>query len=208
MRIASLVAFTMTAVISLAADERESARAWHRQSWVTWSNRTGLNIETIESLWHIAVGPHGEDEFEQGIENIDAQTLRSRKQILFVVSAGNGHCLDVIVFGNDGQKKNLIWRLHELPEGGGICHERMLAYPTAYAQPPGEIVVQIPTGAAWVARKRDDPGSAYPVSTALKVYTYRWNGAEYKLAATQKLVTYDSVTLNPEKCTIDAPCTQ
>ena len=149
-----------------------------------------------------------EEEFGQGIENIDAQTLRSRKQILFVVSAGNGHCLDIFVFGNEGQDKKPIWRLNELPEGGGICHERMLPYPTAYVRPQGDVIVQVPTEAAWMARKKDDPDSTYPISTALMTYTYRWNGTAYKLAAAQKVVTYYSATLNPEKCTMVEPCVE
>jgi len=50
---------------------------------------------------------------------------------------------------------------------------------------------------------------AYPISTALMMYTYRWNGSGlYRLATTQKLVTYNSETLNPQKCTIDEPCVQ
>jgi hypothetical protein len=74
----------------------------------------------------------------------------SSKHILFVVSAGNGHWLDIFIFGNDRQKKNPVGQLRELPEGGGICHEQMLAYPTAYARMQGDIVVQMPTGAAWI----------------------------------------------------------
>lgn len=208
MRIAVLGLFIMAVVISFAANEREVARASHRQSWVTWSNKTGLSVKTIESLWHVAMGPESEEEFGQGIENIDAQTLRSRKQILFVVSAGNGHRLDIFVFGNEGQDKKPIWRLNELPEGGGICHERMLPYPTAYVRPPGDVIVQVPTEAAWMARKKDDPDSTYPISTALMTYTYRWNGTAYKLAAAQKVVTYYSATLNPEKCTMVEPCVE
>jgi hypothetical protein len=209
MGIALLGLFAMAGVISFAADEREAARASHRQSWVTWSNKTGLSVKRIENLWHVAMGSDGEDEFGQGIENIDAQTLRSRKQILFVVPAGNGHCLDILVFGNEGQDKQPIWRLSELPEGGGICHEQMLPYPTAFVKPQGDIVVQVPTEAAWIVRKKDDPDSgAYPVSTALMVYTYRWNSSAHKLATTQKVVTYSSATLNSEKCTMVEPCVQ
>jgi hypothetical protein len=206
MRFAFIGVFTMAAVITLAADEREAARAWHRQSWATWSSKTDLSMKTIERLWHIAMGPDGEDRFGQSIEHIDAQTLRHRKQILFVVSAGNGHCLDIFVLGNDGQNRNPVWRLNRLPEGGGICHEQMLPNPTAYARPQGDIVVQVPTEAAWITRKKNDPDSAYPISTALMMYTYRSNGSAYILATTQRLVTYNSETLNPQKCTMDEPC--
>ena len=208
MRFAFIGVFTIASVITFAADEREAARAWHRQSWATWSSKTDLSLEAIERLWRIAMGPDGDDSFGQDIENIDTQTLRSRKQILFVVSAGNGHCLDIFVFGNDGQNKNPVWRLRGLPEGGGICHEQMLPYPTAYARPQGDIVVQVPTEAAWIMRKKNDPDSAYPISTALMMYTYRSNGSGYRLATTQKLVTYNSETLNAQKCTRDEPCVQ
>jgi len=96
---------------------------------VTWSSKTGLSVKTIENLWHVAKSPNGEDDFGQGVENIDTQTWSSRKQVLFVVWAGDGRCLDVFVFGNDGQNKNPAWRLSELPDGGGIRHEQMLGYP-------------------------------------------------------------------------------
>src|SRR5207244_4318875 len=85
MRIAFLGLFAIAAVISFAANEREAARASHRQSWVTWSNKTGLSVKTIERLWRVAMGSDGDEEFGPDIENIDAQTLSSRKQILFVL---------------------------------------------------------------------------------------------------------------------------
>ena len=119
---------------------------------------------------------------------------------------GNGHCLHLYVFGNSGNDDQPVWELSGLPDhGGGICHEQMLPYPTAYARPTGDIVVQVPTGAAWV--KQDRLGD-YPIPTALMVYTYRWDGATYRLAIAKRTVTYESQTLNPETCTRDNPCPQ
>ncbi len=138
------------------------------------------------------------------IEIVDAASLRSRKQVLFVTADGNGHCLYLYVFGNSGNDDKPVWKLNELPDdAGGICHEQMLSYPTAYARPTGDIVVQVPTGAAWVKRERLGD---YPASTALMVYTYRWSGSTYELATTERIVTYDSKSFNPEKCTMDKPC--
>jgi len=93
------------------------------------------------------VGLDFDDSFGQGIETIDAATLKKRKQILFVIARGNGHCLTVFVFGNSGRSKTPIWELDQRPEGTGICHEQYLgSYPTAFAQSNGDIVVQIPSG--------------------------------------------------------------
>ena len=140
----------------------------------------------------------------EGIEMIDAASFRSRNQLLFVTAAGNGHCLTLYVFGNSGNDNKPLWELSRLPnDGGGICHEPMLRYPTAYGRPTGDIVVQVPTGAAWVGR---EPFGDYPASTALMVYTYRWNGVTYKLGAAKRIVTYQSDSFNPEKCTSDKPC--
>lgn len=61
----------------------------------------------------------------------------------------------------------------------------------------------MPTGAAWV--KRELLGD-YSVSTALSVYTYRWNGATYKLAKAEKTATYRTDSFNPDKSTAGDPC--
>jgi hypothetical protein len=167
------------------------------------SNKTGLALETIERLWRITMGVD-DGNFDDGIETVDAVSLHSRKQILFVTTGGNGHCLNLYVFGNSGNDSRALWELSGLPNDAGICHEPTLPYPTAYARPTGDIVVQVPTAAAWVKRK--EPLGAYPVSTALMFYTYRWTGVTYKLATTRKIVTYGSTTFNPEKCTEDKPC--
>jgi hypothetical protein len=135
---------------------------------------------------------------------VDAVSLRSRKQLLFVTAGGNGHCLKLHVFGNSGNDDKPLWSLSALPDkGGGICHEQMLRYPTAYVRPTGEIVVQVPTGAAWVKRERLGD---YPVSTALIVYTFRWDGVTYRLATTERIVTYESNDFNPKRCTSENPC--
>jgi hypothetical protein len=134
---------------------------------------------------------------------VDAASLRSRNQVLFVTHSGNGHCLHLYVFRNAGKENKALWELSGLPSEGGICREQMLPYPTAYARPTGDIVVQLPTGAAWVKRERLGD---YPVSTALMVYTYRWDDATYKLAKTEEVVTYRSNSFNPEKCPQDNPC--
>jgi hypothetical protein len=189
--------------VSAAADERDAARAWHRQEWVTWSNKTGLPIMTIERLWRTTMGSDTQASFGEGIEMVDAASLRSRNQLLFVTAGGNGHCLNLYVFGNSGNDGKPLWELSKLPNGGGICREQLLPYPTAYARPTGDIVVQVPTGAAWVKRERLGD---YPASTALMVYTYRWNGVTYKLATAKKIVTYDSDSFSPENCTSDKPC--
>lgn len=190
--------------VSACADEHDAARAWYRQQWVTWSNKTGLPVEAIERLWRTTMGPDEDPFFVDGIEAVDAASLRSRKQILFVTAGGNGHCLNLYVFGNSGNDSKPLWELSGLPnDAGGICHEQMLPYPTAYAEPTGDLVVQVPTAAAWVRRERL---GNYPVSTALMVYTYRWTGVTYKLATSERIVTYDSKRFNPEKCTPDKPC--
>jgi hypothetical protein len=192
------------ACVSASADERNAPRAWHRQAWVTWSNKTGLPVKTIERLWRTTMGSDAQDRFGEGIEMVDAASLRSRHHLLFVTAGGNGHCLKLYVFGNSGNDDKPLWKLNELPDGsGGICHEQFSAYPTAYARPTGDIVVQVPTGVAWV--KRETMGD-YPISTALAVYTYRWNGVTYKLAASERILTYESNTLNPELCPEDKPC--
>ena len=190
--------------VSAAANEHEAARAWHRQEWVTWSNKTGLPVKTIERLWRTTMGPDDDPFSVDAIEMVDAASLRSRNQVLFVTAGGNGHCLSLYVFGNSGNVDKPLWELSGLPnDASGICHEQLLPYPAAYARPTGDIVVQVPTGAAWVKRKRLGD---YPVSTALMVYTYRWSGSTYKLATTERIVTYDSKSFNPEKCTTDKPC--
>jgi len=175
MRIALACVFTVAAMVSSAADERGAVDARHRQLWVTWSNKTGLSVETIERLWHATMGIYDvEDDFGlANIEIVDAQTFKPRKRVLFVVSDGNGHCLSLYIFGNSGRDKKPLWQL----EDGGFCHEQMLGYATAYARPPGDIVVQVPTGPAWITRK--NPDSTYPVSTALTLFNYRRNGTTY-----------------------------
>jgi hypothetical protein len=191
-----------------AADEREAARAWQQQSWMEWSLKTGLSVASIKNLWHAAMGLDFDDSFGQGIETVDAATLKSRKQILFVVSQGNGHCLTVFVFERSRKRKAPIWELDQQPEGGGICHEQFLGNPTAFAQPNGEIVAQIPTGPAWIKPRSGKPEDAYPISTTLTVYTYRWDGNTYRLAKEQGVVTYSSGTITPDKCTAAEPCVQ
>ena len=167
----------------------------------------GLSLETIERLWRAAVPTSADDDWGPGIEIVDAQSLQSRGHILFVTHDGNGHCLTLSVFANYGGKRKAIWRLSELPgNAGGICHEQMLAYPTAYARPPGDIIVQVPTGPVWLFTKKEGPDLATPISTALMIYTYRWSGATYKLTSSRKIVTYKTDTFSEEKCTRVAPC--
>jgi hypothetical protein len=189
---------------SAVADQRDAARASHRQERISWSNKTGLPLKTVDHLWNATIGSGADDLFDNGIETVDAASLRNRKQVLFVTTGGNGHCLDLYVFGNSGNDENFLWTLSELPnDGGGICHEQMLPYPTASATLTGDIVVQVPTAAAWV--KREGVGN-YQVSTALMVYTYRWNGATYKLARARRIATYESETFNSQVCTFGKPC--
>ncbi len=158
----------------------------------------------IQRLWRAATGVDEEGSGAE-IELVDVASLRSRGHLLFVSASGNGHCLDLYVFADTGKDDKPFWTLSELPGGaGGICHEQLLPYPAAYAR-AGDIVVQMPTGAAWV--KRDRLGD-YPASTALMVYTYRWNGSTYGLAKTKRVVTYASQSFNPVKCTMDNPCPQ
>jgi hypothetical protein len=152
------------------------------------------------------MGQDSDDSFGHGIETVDATTFASRKQILFVVSAGNGHCLTLGVFTVSGQSQSRIWELDELPGGrGGICHEQMLGYPTAFARAPGDIVVQVPTGPAYIVSDVDRK-SSYPISTALAQYTYRWNGSTFKLAKAEEISTFRSDILSAERCTIERPC--
>jgi hypothetical protein len=188
--------------VAAAAEERDAALAWHQQEWVTWSNKSGLPVQTIERLWRTTMGAATEPYSVDGIEVVDAASLQNRKHVLFVTTGGNGHCLTLYVFGNQGNDKKPLWKLSRFPDGG-ICHEYLLPYPTAYARPTGDIIVQVPTGPAWVKRERLGD---YPVSTALMVYRYRWDGTTYKLATAQKVITYKSDTFNPEKCTSDKPC--
>ena len=207
MRILTLALVANIAAGWSAADEAEAARAWHRQEATTWSYKTSLPLETIQRLWHATMGDDADDRFGQGIEVVDASTLRTRNHVLFITAAGNGHCLHLYVFGNGGRDKNPRWELSGLPnDGGGICHERLLPYPTAYARADGEIVVQIPTSPAWIKRTLGNENADYPISTALAVYVYRWDGKTYKLAEMKKVVTYKSDKLDAEKCTEDAPC--
>jgi hypothetical protein len=203
-----LISLCLAGALLQAADEREAARAWQQQSWLEWSMKTGLSVGFIEDLWHAAMGLDFDDSFGQGIETVDAATLKNRKQILFVVSQGNGHCLTVFVYERSRRKKAPIWELDQRPEGGGICHEQFLGYPTAFAQPTGDVVVQIPTGPAWIKPRLGGQDDAYPISTTLTIYTYRWDGKTYRLAREQEVVTYRSETITPDKCFSAEPCVQ
>ena len=77
--------------LSALADEREAAKAFHRQEWMTWSKQTGFSVSVIERLYRKTMGGDADDRFGEGIETVDARSLRSRNHILFVTSAGNGH---------------------------------------------------------------------------------------------------------------------
>jgi hypothetical protein len=184
--------------------ESDAARASHRQGWVTWAGKTGLSADRIATMWRRAMGEDAEERFGEGIETIDARSLRKRNQILFVTSAGNGHCLHLYIFRNSPKNSQPLWEEDRLPNGGGICHEQLMPYPTAYASPKGEIIVQVPTAAAWV--KRDAPLNDYPISTALMIYAYRWNGTTYRLASSRKRGTSHSETFSEDQCPLDRPC--
>jgi len=185
------------------ADEREAARASHSQERITWANRTGLPLNVIERFWRTTMGDGADEQFGQGIEIVDASSLRSRNQTLFVTTAGNGHCLHIYVFDTSSDVAGPLWQ-EDAGGPGGICHERLMPYPTVYASPAGEIIVQVPTGPAWV--KRRQPLGSYPISTAIIVYTYRWNGGSYKLAMSNRVVTYRSKSFGEEQCPSDRPC--
>jgi len=201
----SVLLFFAGTLVCGSPGEHEVALARNRQEWVAWSNRTGLPVETIGQLWWRAMGADAGEISDAGIEVVDAASLRDRRQVLFVVAGGNGHCLSLYVIGNGGSDKKPLWELSQLPHNaGGICHGKMMPYPTAFAGPNGEIVVQVPSGAAWV--KRGQPLGDYPVSTAMKVYRYRWNGKTYRLTASERVVTYRSDSFNAEKCTQENPC--
>lgn len=183
--------------------ESESSRAWHRQNWATWALKTGLKAEAVGRMWTAAMGAGAEERTGEGIETVDATSLGKRGHVLFVTAGGSGHCLGVHVYGLRGKDVEQVWEVGELPEGGGgLCREYLLPYPTAYGTPGGEIVVQVPTGAAWLGQGPN----AYPVSTALKVYRYQWDGKTYRLAKTERVVTYESESLNPAKCPQERPC--
>ncbi len=180
------------------SDESEANRAWHRQERFTWAARTGLPAATIEHMWRAVMGRDADNFRGEGIETIDAFSLRSRKQILFIMAGGSGHCLTLYVFGNSGQDERPLWQSDGLHDYGSFCREDMMPYPAAYARPNGEIVVQIPTGPAWVRRA---PLDYYPVSTALTACTFQWNGRTYGYAEGSELShtsrTYESSEMHP-----------
>src|SRR5579863_3902105 len=93
---------------SVAAGERDADRALRQQELVIRAGKTGLQVEMIQHA--------------------------CRGHLLFVTASGNGHCLDLYVFGGSGKADKPLWELSALPGGaGGICHQQMLPYPSAYA---------------------------------------------------------------------------
>ncbi|MCU1285646.1 MAG: hypothetical protein JWO13_1996 [Acidobacteriales bacterium] len=158
----------------------ENDKFWkeiHHKDDTVWAQKSGLSVETVRKLRLEAGVP--DDLHETRIDNIDAKTLRSRHQIFIVTSAGNGHCLTLNILTEQRKRIHLLWRLSELPDGAGFCHERMLPYPSAYVSKDQKVLVNIPSYA-------DDESET---GRALRIITYKWTGSTYQFASDQRVVS-------------------
>jgi hypothetical protein len=134
----------------------------HRKDDVAWSQKTGLPARVIRDL-RVQTGIS--DQMQEGrIENVDIKSLSVRNHILFVTSAGNGHCLSLNVFGRSSSQFRSVWQSSEAPDGSGFCKEGE-GNPSAYGR-NGYIFVKIPTKI-----------NGQLVARLLK---YKWDGQTYQ----------------------------
>jgi hypothetical protein len=88
------------------------------------------------------------------------------------MTAGNGHCLTLIVLAQTGESVRKVWEASELPGGGGFCHDGARTGDfTAHATAGGVITVDVP---------KDEEGNY--VLQGIKRLVYRWNGENYQLS--------------------------
>lgn len=161
--------FTLLSTSNLGASAQYQDQdyvARHLKEDREWARKSSLPAAAVRKLRLLAGVP---DDSDTLIDSLDAKTLRSRNQILFVTTSGNGHCLDLYVFERRRDGYRLIWSATEMPGGAGYCRESPYN-PEAYAR-SGKLVVKIPVF---------DYRRGVPKVTDF--YTYVWNGKSYRYA--------------------------
>jgi hypothetical protein len=159
-----LLALLSSSPVALAQYQEQDYVVRHLKEDREWARKSGLRGADIRKLRLLAGTP---DDSDTLIDSIDAKSLRSRNQILLVTTSGNGHCLDLYVFGRGIKNYRLIWSAIGMPSGAGYCRESSND-PAAYVR-SGRIVVKIPV----FDYRRGAP-------KATDFYTYIWNGKSYR----------------------------
>ncbi|CAN5407510.1 hypothetical protein BH20ACI2_BH20ACI2_14240 [soil metagenome] len=136
-----------------------------------WAVRTGLTSEQVRQL---RVKADASEDMNVRIVDLDTQNLAARNHVLLVTAAGNGHCLELIIFGRKGDEFQRIWSVSEMPDGAGLCRDSPID-PKAYVAANQEIIVEIPVF-----------DYIRNVSGATKLSKYEWNGRTYELAGQTK----------------------
>jgi hypothetical protein len=127
----------------------------------TWAQRTGLQPSDVAAMRKFAGIP--DRSFGQAILSLDAQSLKSRNQVL-MTEAGGGHCMRVHVFARARAGWKEVWALTD-----GICSKAPVS-PRVNVTLDGKIVIEVPVMADPFIR-------TIPVDT----YTYAWKRSTYQL---------------------------
>jgi hypothetical protein len=153
-------AFVMAAQTLLPQD--------HAREDAVWAARTGLPASEVRAI-RIAAGISDTTPVTR-IDNIDASSLKSRNQILFV----EGFCARVHVLERRDDGLHEIWSLSKLPLPGRGASERELCGQGGATRVrvtgDGKIVIEVPM--------RMDP---FERSVPVSSYTFAWDGSAYSL---------------------------
>jgi len=146
----------------------------HRQDDAKWASLNGLSSERVRQIR--LAGGITDDLPMSGIDNLDAQSLALRKQVLLVTWAGNGHCLKITVLAQRASRFQKIWRATQIAGRSGFCHNGAASGDfTVEATKEGLIIVHVP---------KDMSGNE--IFGQLKEITYRWNGRRYATSQQSK----------------------
>lgn len=147
---------------------QEDFTAVHREDFARWAQLTGLSPAGIHRMWRSTSHYASEADDDSSIDLVDVSSLRSRKQILMVTSAGLPRCVTVAVFSSQSPAFRKVWQAEQAANGSGFCD--MLGSPAAVnVAQSGDIEIT-------VAVPREETNLP-----EVHAYTYRWDGSSYRL---------------------------
>lgn len=147
----------------------EQWRKIHSEDDLKWAHSTHLAVQQVRQI-RIAAGV--KDDLEDGrIESLDLRGLASRKQVLLVTAAGNGHCLTITVLVKKDSTFENLWQVDEIPRLSGFCHNGVYSRDFSVYAKSGHIVVNVP---------QDHSGN--DLFGRIRKLIYTWNGHTYELS--------------------------
>jgi hypothetical protein len=164
-----LLAFQCALYLAGIHPGSDGAPSYLKSDEARWAKRLGLKQSYVRKI--VEAAGYSQDN-QVRLEDLDVRHLRPRKHVFLVMTAGNGHCLTLIVIAQKTGFLQKVWEAAELPGGAGFCHDgARTGNFTAHATEDGVIIVDVP---------KDEEG--HYVLEGTKRLVYKWNGKTYALS--------------------------